>query len=203
MEELINDNTIIKNDLYNMFKSSIECSLCLNILINPVMCLNCQNAFCKKCIDNWSKNSEKCPNRCDNPNYQKCIGKNDILSKLLFKCKGCDNPIEYDNVRKHYSTCCPDKIPIEKEENNKIEENNKVEEKNKVEENNKMEEKKKVEENNNIQKKSKFEKISRDEIEILKNKGNEFAYITGKTKFIIFLIILYSYYFRFSRCWKN
>ena len=143
------------------------------------MCLNCQNAFCKKCIDNWSKNSQKCPNRCDNPNYQKSIGKNDILSKLKFKCKGCDNPIEYDNVRKHYSTCCPDKIPVEKEENNKLEENN------------------------NTQKKSKFEKISRDEIEILKNKGNDITYITGMTKFIIFLIILYSYYFRRCCCWKN
>ena len=60
-------------------------------------------AFCKKCIDNWSKKSQQCPNRCNNPNYQKSIGKNDILSKLKFKCKGCDNPILYDNIRKHYN----------------------------------------------------------------------------------------------------
>ena len=157
MEELINDNTIIKDDLYNIFKNSIECSLCLNILINPVMCLNCQNAFCKKCIDNWSKKSQQCPNRCDNPNYQKSIGKNDILSKLKFKCKGCDNPIPYDNIRKHYSECCPDKIPEEKETN-------------------------KIVENNNTQKQSKFEKLSREEIELLKNKGNDITYITGKKK---------------------
>ena len=184
MEELINENTIIKDDLYNIFKDTIVCSLCSNILINPVMCLHCQNAFCKKCIDNWSKNSQKCPKRCDNPNYQKSIGKNDILSKLKFKCKGCEQPIEYDNIRKHYSKCCPDKIPAEKEEN-------------KIEENKKVEENKKMEENNNTQKQSKLEKLSRDEIELLKKKGNDVTYITGKKKYLIFLIILYSYYFRY------
>ena len=78
MEELINDKTIIKNELYNVFKDSITCPLCLNILINPVMCLHCQNAFCKKCIDNWSKNSQKCPKRCDNPNIKK------VLAKMIF-----------------------------------------------------------------------------------------------------------------------
>ena len=161
MEKLINDNTIIKDELYNIFKNSIECSLCLNILINPVMCLNCQNAFCKKCIDNWSKKSQQCPNRCDNPNYQKSIGKNDILSKIKIKCKGCGNPIEYENVDKHYNTCCPDKL---KEDDNKIE----------------------IEEVNNTPN-SKFEKITKEEIDKLKKEGNEIAYITGK----IFIIIIF------------
>ena len=169
MEELINDKTIIKNDIYNVFKDSITCPLCLNILINPVMCLNCQNTYCKKCIDNLSQKSQNCPNRCINPNYQKCISKNDILSKFKFECKGCGNSIQYNNIRKHYNECCPDKIPAEGE--NKTENNIEKEET----------------ENKNAQKKSKFQKISNEEIEILKKKGNDVAYITGKKK--IFLIL--------------
>ena len=125
------------------------------------MCINCQIAYCKKCIDNWSKNNPKCKNGCENPNYQRSIGKNDILSKIKIKCKGCGNPIEYENVDKHYNTCCPDKL---KEDDNKIE----------------------IEEVNNTPY-SKFEKITKEEIDKLKKEGNEIAYITGK----IFIIILF------------
>ena len=92
---------------------------------------------------------------------QRSIGKNDILSKIKIKCKGCGNPIEYENVDKHYNTCCPDKL---KEDDNKIE----------------------IEEVNNTPY-SKFEKITKEEIDKLKKEGNEIAYITGK----IFIIILF------------
>ena len=114
MEELINVDTIIKDDLYNIFKDSIICPLCSNILINPVMCLTCQKVYCKRCIDKWSESNQKCQNGCENPNYQKNIGKNDILSKLKIKCRKCEK------ISKHYDTCTPEQIPAE--EDNKIEE---------------------------------------------------------------------------------
>ena len=162
MEEYINNNTIVKDELYNAFKESISCPLCLNILINPVMCMKCQNVFCKKCINIWSKNNDKCPNKCIEPNYQRCLGKNDILSKLKFKCEECQNIIKYDEAKNHLSSCYPEK---EFNEENTIENENKV------------------------SKTSKFEKISKDEIEKLKNEGNDVTYISGKNKIInIFLI---------------
>ena len=89
MEEYINDKTIMKNAIYDTFKDLITCSLCSRILINPVMCMKCQAAFCKKCIDNWSQSNSKCPKGCNEPNYD--IGKvqKDMLSKLEFKCQKC------------------------------------------------------------------------------------------------------------------
>ena len=87
MDELINEDQIVQKDLYNILKDSITCPLCFGIYINPVMCMKCQNTYCKKCAEDWGKRDNKCPNRCENPNYQESIGKNEILSKLKFKCQ--------------------------------------------------------------------------------------------------------------------
>lgn len=106
MEDYINDYTFIEDDYYQIFKDSIECPLCLGILINPVMCMNCQNVYCKKCVDSWSKKDDKCPNRCTNPNYQRSLSKNEILSKLKFQCNGCKKEIQYENVENHKKICC-------------------------------------------------------------------------------------------------
>ena len=105
MEKYINDNLVIKNIIYNEFKGSITCQICLKILINPFMCMNCQNVYCKNCIEQWEKKNNKCPNRCQNTNYQKSLEKNLILSKLKFKCVNCKNEIEYNNVEKHHNSC--------------------------------------------------------------------------------------------------
>ena len=106
MENYINENTIIKDELYNAFKESVTCPLCLSILINPVMCMKCQNVFCQKCVGDWSKKDEKCPNRCTEPNYQRCLGKNEILSKLKFKCESCKMILEYNDAKIHKDKCC-------------------------------------------------------------------------------------------------
>ena len=107
MEEYINDKTIMKNAIYDTFKDLITCSLCSRILINPVMCMKCQAAFCKKCIDNWSQSNSKCPKGCNEPNYD--IGKvqKDMLSKLEFKCQKCENKFHYDEAEKHSKSCNP------------------------------------------------------------------------------------------------
>ena len=110
MEKYINKYTLIENEIVNLLKSSIICPLCNNIFIKPIMCINCQQIYCKRCIDNWSKDNEKCPNNnCLNPSYQDCMVKNDILSKLKFNCLGCDNTLLYFEVENHYDACHPNK----------------------------------------------------------------------------------------------
>ena len=107
MDELINTNTIVEDEIYKLFKDSVICPICKSILINPVLCLKCQDSFCQKCIDDFSENEnkEKCPNKCSDPNYQKSIGKNDILSKLKFKCKKCGGEYYYHEIKKHNEIC--------------------------------------------------------------------------------------------------
>ena len=113
MEDYVNNNTIIKNEFYNIFKESVTCPLCNSIYIDPVICMNCQKVYCKKCIDKWSNDNKSCPNNCVEAKYQNCIGKNEILSKLSFKCNKCQKEIKYDEAKNHKDSCSPGKILIE------------------------------------------------------------------------------------------
>ena len=86
------------------------------------MCIKCQNVYCQRCIDNWNKNEKKCPNNCEAPEYNNCIAKNEILSKLKFTCVGCNEEIDYNNAENHHELCCPGKTSaniINKKENQK------------------------------------------------------------------------------------
>ena len=108
MDEFINNETIIKDDIYNVIKDSITCPICYNILKEPVMCMKCQNSFCKKCVDKME--NIKCPNKCEEPNYQKSMMKINILVKLKFKCKYCKSIMSYEDALKHKNVCCTELI---------------------------------------------------------------------------------------------
>ena len=86
MEQYVNNVTLKEDEISKMFKDSATCPICKSILIDPFICLKCQKAFC-----------------------QKCIGKNDILSKLKFFCVGCQAEITYDKAESHHNSCCPEK----------------------------------------------------------------------------------------------
>ena len=116
MENYINEETVVKNEIYTAFKEDVTCPICSKLIINPVMCMNCQNTYCKKCIDQWSKKDKKCPNRCANPNYKRSLEKCNTLAKLKFKCEKCGQQISYDNVKTHMENC----------ESNNIIESNKI-----------------------------------------------------------------------------
>lgn len=107
MEEYINDNTIIKDNIFEMFKDNIICPICENLMIQPVMCSNCQNTFCKKCINDWKERGGNCPNKCQNSQIKDVIGKNNFITKFKFKCiKGCGAEILFDDIKNHYSSNC-------------------------------------------------------------------------------------------------
>ena len=106
IHEYINENYIVKDEIYNTFESSITCNICLDIIIEPTMCMKCQNVYCKECIQNWLKINNRCPNRCENPNYQKSLSTGELLSKLNFNCKNCQSIINYNKMEKHCLSKC-------------------------------------------------------------------------------------------------
>ena len=107
MEKYINEETIIKNENYESFQDMIICQICQCIMLEPVMCLECQNHYCKKCIEDWKKKSDKCPNRCENTIYKNIIEKNRLITKFKFKCiKGCGAEIPFDDIKNHYASNC-------------------------------------------------------------------------------------------------
>ena len=109
MEKYVNIETIIKNNIYETFKGYIICPICKNLILEPFMCLKCQNHFCKNCSENLdaiNNNSHK----CENPNYQKILGSNNMITKFKFKCiKGCGKEIPYDEINRHYNSDCSNK----------------------------------------------------------------------------------------------
>ena len=113
MEQYVNENTVIKNELYESLKDNIICQICQCFMLEPIIWLNCQNYFCKNCVESWKKKSNLCPLNCENPIYKNVIGKNNLISKLKFKCiKGCGEEILYDNIKEHYNSNCEKKIKI-------------------------------------------------------------------------------------------
>lgn len=102
----INEASVIKDDIYNSLGNSIICIICLDIIIEPMMCMSCHHSFCNSCIHKWLKINNKCPNRCNNSKYQKSTETSDLLSQLKFNCKKCKKIIMYDEMMKHYLNKC-------------------------------------------------------------------------------------------------
>ena len=99
MEKFINLNTIIKNDNYIKNKKYIICTICLNIIIDPFQCSNCNDIFCKKCIED----SIICKKRCEKSEKERNIFIINILSDLEFKCLICNINIKYYHIKEHYN----------------------------------------------------------------------------------------------------
>ena len=112
IREFINEENVIKDEIYKAFENSVICQICSDIFIEPTMCMECQNVYCKECIDNWSKRNNKCPNRCQNTHYQKSLAIIELLSKIKFICKKCDGIINYDDMKKHRLINCINKKNI-------------------------------------------------------------------------------------------
>ena len=106
LREYINNETLIKDEIYKNFEYSLTCNICQDIMIDPMMCMNCQAVYCQKCIEDWLKKSNSCTNRCKNINFKKSILSQNFLSKLKFICKNCEKVLDYDDVKQHSLTKC-------------------------------------------------------------------------------------------------
>ena len=118
MEKYVNEETLIKNEIFNSLPEElIICPKCKLLMIEPVMCLNCMKHFCKKCIDIWNKKEYKtCPCGCKDTIFKNQIEKNRLITKLKFSCiNGCGAEILFNDIKNHYESKCREKK--EKEEN--------------------------------------------------------------------------------------
>lgn len=106
LKDYLNQDFVIKDTIYESSKDNIFCPICQDIKIKPVMCMNCQNTFCRSCIEKWNNYKNYCPNRCIYPDYKYGILIGNIVSKLKFKCKDCHEIINYENMEKHVLSKC-------------------------------------------------------------------------------------------------
>jgi hypothetical protein len=83
------------------------CLFCLYIVKQPISCNNCDNLFCKKCIDEHLKRSKECP-QCRTEFIQKPINRliSGILQRLQFYCPlKCKTIISQETMHIHLPKC--------------------------------------------------------------------------------------------------
>lgn len=63
--------------------SELVCTICTDLIVNPVKCKKCQNIYCKKCIMEWGQNSTSCP-LCNEIFVEEPIDR--LASNLILQC---------------------------------------------------------------------------------------------------------------------
>ena len=92
---------------------TLLCKICTMIPYKPVSCSKCETHFCRSCIKNWlNQNQTKrnvCPNNCIYEEKKSLNIMNNLLSKLLVKCRyyedGCTATLPYESIFNHEQIC--------------------------------------------------------------------------------------------------
>ena len=100
-ESIISNDEIINREYYEGIKDIIICSICLNIVSDPLQCDKCQHCFCSECI----RKCLQCPFRCINSNYTPAFLCKKLLSEIQIKC-ACGEILKYDAILKHKAEDC-------------------------------------------------------------------------------------------------
>ena len=104
-EELTRTNLVVDS---NKLSPTLQCSICLDLVMDPVECQNCSKLFCKDCINSWLKNSNQCPNKHQ---FKKKAILDDwikpALDRIFIKCpfQNCNNSYAYSTWSNHIKRC--------------------------------------------------------------------------------------------------
>ena len=110
-KKLLNNNEISRGSLISNLASvspTLQCPICLDLVMIPVECKNCSKIFCKYCIDNWLKNSNECPNKHSFEKREELDEWIKIaLGKIYLKCPfiGCGSDYAYKYWKDHVKKC--------------------------------------------------------------------------------------------------
>jgi len=103
---------------------TLQCAICMDLVMTPVECETCSKLYCKDCIDNWLKNSNECPNK--HP-FAKKKELDDWIKKelgtIFLKCPyiGCGSDYAYQYWTGHVKKCLLKSRGIIKINNNNTE----------------------------------------------------------------------------------
>ena len=104
-DEYFSDDCIIEDPLYISVKDLIICPLCNKIFKDPYICNECQQVYCKKCLEKDSK-LNICPYEKKKSKFKPYTSRNDLLSKLKYRCKNCLEEVAQGDIDKHLKENC-------------------------------------------------------------------------------------------------
>ena len=105
MIELTRTNLIVNN---KEISPTLQCSICLDLVMDPVECENCSKLFCNECIEGWLKNSSQCPNKHI---FKKATVLDEwvkpSLDKIYIKCPyyKCNSEYNFNTWKSHLKVC--------------------------------------------------------------------------------------------------
>ena len=89
------------------FSKELQCSICLDVVLKPKICSECEKLYCGECIDEWTAENQACPHckKCFTAGKMSRIVSN-ILDDAEFRCNivGCNAVFFYQNALLHFST---------------------------------------------------------------------------------------------------
>ncbi len=89
------------------------CSICFNVLKDPVLCPRNHHCFCRGCITKHLENSQRCPTCADELTVETLAEPQrmvkDILNELnircIYKSRGCQEILQLQHIDQHEATC--------------------------------------------------------------------------------------------------
>ena len=89
------------------------CSICFNVLRDPVLCPRNHHCFCRGCITKHLENSQRCPTCADELTVETLAEPQrmvkDILNELKIHCiynnRGCQEIVQLQHIDQHEATC--------------------------------------------------------------------------------------------------
>ena len=91
----------IEDEYYKGIKNLIKCKNCGKIIKDPMMCKECQGAFCKKCTE--ETNGE---HKCADPSFVENISANFLLKNLKYLCQNCKDEVKQEKIESHLKEGC-------------------------------------------------------------------------------------------------
>ena len=108
---ILQNNQIQRGKLISNKKAispTLQCAICMDLVMTPVECETCSKFYCKDCIDNWLKNSNECPNKHPFVKKEKLDDWVKLeLGRTFLKCPyiGCGSDYAYQYWTKHVKKC--------------------------------------------------------------------------------------------------
>ena len=103
----IAEDLVVNKEYLNQLNGNdlLNCPICLGLLYDPVMCENCQNNFCRKCISVWTHNNNTCPFKCQKVNFVPVSRSlRTIMDGLIIKCI-CGEKVSLLRYPEHKKEC--------------------------------------------------------------------------------------------------
>jgi len=109
---LLNETLVLPESLeyFQKVLKQLICSICEELIIDPVSCQTCSNAYCRKCLTNYMNNNKSCPlDDCNPIEITEEIEKSlkNKLEKIKIKCfYNCgNNNLTMYEYGKHLEKC--------------------------------------------------------------------------------------------------